>query len=392
MPWLIPFVPLIASGVGAAAGLISGNQANRNNQRVQGQMQQTQNRQMGLFDQANSLIPGMQNISQQYGQAAGGFLGDRAAVQGLNGQYAGLSNQYAGLGDQYGGLMGQMQRLYSQNSGGAPYAAGNISDGGASGSLMGNASGVLSATDPSVYQHQAQLAGNDAMGQLSSQLAGRGILGSGATSRLGASTLSRLYSNAAAQGQQDRLNAFGISNNALSSAGQMSLSQSNSQEAARLNAAQFGLAQQNQQSGMLGQMANLINGQAGILGQRAGLIGQQQQGVLAGSGLLGNYLSGTQNQFGMQQGIANQYNQQAGALGGMYQQQSSQINPNPYGGFGAALGSVGTAAAGYLGNQQQQQWLNNQQQPTMPAYQAPYSPYGGVGGGGVAPRYGASYR
>ncbi|AWN24211.1 hypothetical protein DKM44_14035 [Deinococcus irradiatisoli] len=325
----MPWAPIAAAIIGAGAGLFSGYKADKRNQQIQGQMQQTQDRQMSLYDQANSLIPGMQGLMGQYGNANQGFQDLMGQLDGVNGQY--------------GGLLGQIRGLYSQAQNGGP------GDGGAAGMLMSNAQGALNDVNPAAFRAQAMLSGNDALGQLGAQMAGRGILSSGATSRLGASTLSRLYANAAAQGQQDRLNAYGISNNAASAAGNLALQ---------------GQGQQN---------SFLQN----LLGMQQGVIGAQGQGVLAQGGLLGNYLGGLGQQFGMQQGIANQYNQQAGALGGMYQQQSSQINPNPYGGFGAALGSIGTAVAGYYGNQQQGQyldWLKGQQGSSMPTYGG-YTPY-----------------
>lgn len=444
MPAVIPFIPLIAAGIGGATALYSGYKADKQNQAVQQQMQNTQNQQMGLFSQAQQLIPGMQNISNLYGQGAAGFLADRDRLGGIGQQYGGLLDQMQRL---YGqnptaesvngmrGLLGQnpgaegtagLRGLLSQNSGvgnimklmqnAGDVQAGGVSDGGYGAQLGANAQNVLAATDPGVYRQQAQLAGNDALGQLSSQLASRGIASSGTSSRLGASTLSRLYADAAARGQQDRLNAYGISNSALGQAGNLALGQSQAQVNADLQAAgmrnsalgQMGnlmLQNRGQEAGLWGQLANLGmqqgNFQAGLLGQmgqmglsnqqqQAGLLGQmgnllsgQQGNILAGSGLLGNYLQGLQGQYGMQQGLAGLYNQQAGLLGGIYNQQAGQINPNPYGGFGAALGSFGNAAANYLNWQQKkptsgvpstgQSWAGVQYQPAvMPRHYNPY--------------------
>ena len=61
---------------------------------------------MGLFDQAQQLIPGMQGISNQYGQANQGFLQDRQALDGV------MRN--------YGGLYDQMGRLYGTAPGAEP--------------------------------------------------------------------------------------------------------------------------------------------------------------------------------------------------------------------------------------------------------------------------------
>lgn len=382
MPALIPFVPLIASGIGAAAGLYSGYKADQRNQQIQNQMQQTQDRQMGLFDQAQQVIPGMANIANAYGQAAGGFLGDRNALAGLQGQYGGLMDQMNRLyntnltGDAVNGLRGVLNQGSGVNGildmmrGGANVQAGTITDGGYGARLGQNAQGVMNDTNPGVYRAQARLAGNDAMGQLAAQMGARGILSSGTHSRLGAATLSRLYADAAARGQQDRLNAYGISNSALGAAGNMALNQSQGQVSADLQAAgirnsalsQMGnlaLNNQGQQASLWGQLLNAGlqqgNFQAGLLGQMGNMLGAQQGNVLAQSGLLGNYLQGLQGQSGMLGNIANLYNNQAAALGGMYQQQGQQVNQNPYGGFGAALGSMGNAAAQYLNWQAQQQ-------------------------------------
>lgn len=357
MPAVIPFIPLIAAGIGGATALYSGYKADKQNQAVQQQMQNTQNQQMGLFSQAQQLIPGMQNISNLYGQGATGFLADRDRLGALNGQY--------------GGLMDQMNRLYNSGGigdiltmmrGGANVQAGQITDGGYGAQLAGNASAVMRDTNPEVYREQARLAGNDAMGQIASQLAGRGIASSGTSSRLGASTLSRLYADAAARGQQDRLNAYGISNNALGAAGNMALNRSQGQVSADLQAAGI-------RNSALGAVGNLAMSEqahrAGLLTQISNMLGAQQGNILAGSGLLGNFLQGLQGQYGMQQGIGNMYNNQAGLLGGIYNQQQGQINPNPYGGFGAALGAFGNAGAQYLN------WQAGQNQQPM----TPFTPY-----------------
>lgn len=386
IPQLIPFIPLIASGVGAAASLYSGYKADQRNQQVQQQQQQTQDKQMGLFDQANALIPGMQGISNLYGQAGQGFLGDRNQLQYLQGQYDPLMQQMGRLYNQDPTAQGRgyMQNLLTDPNGAASLmmnlARNGASDGGAANALMGNAQGVLSATDPSHYFAQAREAGNEAMGQLAAQMAGRGILSSGTTSRIGAATLAKLYSEAGARANQDRLNAYGISNNAYGQAGGLNLQRAG-QQASLLGQAgnmQAGLAQGLASLGLQGQGQQL-----GILGQIGNLLGAQQGNVLQQSGLLGNYLQGLQGQYGMQQGIGNMYTDQAGLLGGLYKQQGQNINPNPYGGFGAALGSFGNAGANYLNWQQKQptsgvpstgqSWAGVQYQPAvMPRHYNPY--------------------
>jgi hypothetical protein len=305
--------------VGAGAAAYSGYQANQANQRTANQMDATQQRQQGAYDQANQQIPGMQGVANTTAMAGQGFLADRQAMSDLNGQYA--------------PLMAQMQRLYDMDPAGeaSGYLRQQLGANGEAARLRQNATDVLGATSTDAYNRQAQLAGDDALSQLSSNLASRGIASSGASSRLGASTLSRLYADAQARGQQDRLSAYGISNSALQAAGGM----------------QSSIAGQLGQLGMAGQQSR-----AGILGQMGGLIGQQQQGVQAQAGLLGNYLQALQSQFGMQQGIAGQYMQQGNALGGIYNQQAQNINPNPWGGLGSSLGAIGNAGA-YLGNYMQ---------------------------------------
>ncbi|KQR22861.1 hypothetical protein [Deinococcus sp. Leaf326] len=311
MPAILPLVPLITGVLGAGAAAYSGYQSNQANQRTQNAMDATQQRQMGAYDQANQQIPGMQGVANTTAQAGQGFLADRQAFADLNGQYA--------------PLMAQMQRLYGQDptSEASGYLRAQLGTNGEAARLRQNATDVLGATSTDAYNRQAQLAGDDALGQLSSSLAARGIASSGASSRLGASTLARLYADAQARGQQDRLSAYGISNNALQAAGGM-------QSSIASQLGQMGLAGQQQQAGLLGQMGNLL--------------GAQQQGIQAQSGALGNYLAALQQQYGQQQGIANQYMQQGNAMGGVYGQQQQQINPNPYGGLGAALGGIGTAA------------------------------------------------
>lgn len=365
---LIPFIPLIAAGIGGATALYSGYKADKQNQATQQQMQNTQNQQMGLFNQAQQLIPGMQGISNLYGQAGQGFLRDRGALDGIMRNYGDLYDQMGRLYQQDGAAEGAgyiRHLLGGENSPLSQYMAlarqgGN--DGGAAGALMGNASGVMGAVNPEAYANQARLAGNDALGQLTSGLAARGIAASGASSRLGASTLSRLYADAAARGNQDRLQAYGISNSALSAAGNMNLARTAQQASLYGQGLQTaaGLAQGLANLGMQSQ-----NQRANLLGQMGNTLGAQQGNILAGSGLLGNFLQGLQGQYGMQQGIGNMYNNQAGLLGGIYNQQQGQINPNPYGGFGAALGAFGNAGANYLN------WQAGQNQQPM----TPFTPY-----------------
>lgn len=124
MPAVIPFIPLIAAGIGAGTAVYSGVQADKRNQT-----------QIGLANQ---------NMQQQ---------------QGL------------------------IQQL-------------------------------MSGITPQAYQQQAALAGKDAMSQLASDFAQRGMLSSGALGTAGANALTKLQADAAARYQQDRTNAYGMALNA----------------------------------------------------------------------------------------------------------------------------------------------------------------------------------
>lgn len=387
MPAVVPFIPLIASGISAASGYFSGKQQQKQNEQIQQGMAQTQAQQQALFNQAQQVIPGMQQVAQGYGVANGAFLGDRQALGELGGQYGALTDQMARLyqqGNPAAEGMGLLRGLmgYDPAAQGDAALAGLLnraggSDDGAAAALRANAAGVMRATDPGIYQRQAEQAGNAAMSQIGSAMASRGILSSGTTSRVGAATLSRLYSDAAARGQQDRLNAYGISNSALGAAGNMALQRTGMEASLAGQLAGLGIQRGQYQAGLANQLAGLgMQGgqyQAGLLGQMGNLLGAQQQNILAGSGLLGNYLQGLQGQYGMQQGIAGLYNQQAGALGGMWNQQASQVNPNPYGGAIAGIGAIGNAAAQYMD------------------YRAKQG-VGSYGGGTPLPGFGVTYR
>lgn len=69
---------------------------------------------------------------------------------------------------------------------------------------------LMAGMSPQAYRDQAAMDGQAALGQLSANFAGRGMLSSGALHTAGASTLSQLYANATARHQQDRMNAIGM--------------------------------------------------------------------------------------------------------------------------------------------------------------------------------------
>ena len=79
---------------------------------------------------------------------------------------------------------------------------------------------LMSGIDRNAYMQQAQGAGDQALGQLSADDASRGLLNSGAHSRVAASTLSDIYQNANAKYQGDRQNAIGMALGARQSLGQ----------------------------------------------------------------------------------------------------------------------------------------------------------------------------
>ena len=68
----------------------------------------------------------------------------------------------------------------------------------------------MAGISPDAYRAQAAQAGETALGQLSANFAQRGMLNSGALTTAGAQTLSRLYTDADARDQQDRMNAIGM--------------------------------------------------------------------------------------------------------------------------------------------------------------------------------------
>lgn len=73
---------------------------------------------------------------------------------------------------------------------------------------------LMAGINPQAYQQQAALAGKDAMSQLASDFAQRGMLSSGALGTAGANALTKLQADAAARYQQDRTNAYGMALNA----------------------------------------------------------------------------------------------------------------------------------------------------------------------------------
>lgn len=287
----LPFIPAITSGIGLVSGLLGGNKAEQRNQQIQGQLDGLFGQQQGLFNQIGAYRPGMEALINQQQGALGGLMQDRESL---------------------GGLMGQMQTLLGRAG---AFQPGAIGDGGAASALMGNANQVLASTDPSAYRAQAQFAGQDALRQMQSDMAQRGTGASGLASALGAQSLSRLYADASARGQQDRLQAAGLANGAYQAAGGLNLQASDLRNRAANDNLQL-------QAGLLGQQAGLTNQRAGLLGQYVGGLGN----------LLGQYGA-------LQQGLMGQ----AGLLGQMYGQQAQGINPNPYGGFSQALGSFGNA-------------------------------------------------
>lgn len=69
---------------------------------------------------------------------------------------------------------------------------------------------LMAGITPDAYRAQAQQAGAQALDQLSGQFAGRGMLSSGALHTAGTTTLAKLYTDAAARYQQDRMQAIGM--------------------------------------------------------------------------------------------------------------------------------------------------------------------------------------
>ena len=120
MPAVIPFIPLIAAGVGVGGSLIGGKMASDRNNQV-----------MGKIDQQNA----------------------------------------------------QQNTLIQQ---------------------------LMSGIDKNAYMAQAGQAGEQAMSQLGADDASKGILSSGAHSRVAAQTLGDIYTNATAKYQSDRQNAMGM--------------------------------------------------------------------------------------------------------------------------------------------------------------------------------------
>ena len=69
---------------------------------------------------------------------------------------------------------------------------------------------LMSGIDKNAYMAQAGQAGEQAMNQLGADDASKGILSSGAHSRIAAQTLGDIYANATAKYQSDRQNAIGM--------------------------------------------------------------------------------------------------------------------------------------------------------------------------------------
>lgn len=69
---------------------------------------------------------------------------------------------------------------------------------------------LMSGIDKNAYMAQAGQAGEQAMAQLGADDASKGILSSGAHSRVAAQTLGDIYTNATAKYQADRQNAIGM--------------------------------------------------------------------------------------------------------------------------------------------------------------------------------------
>lgn len=85
MPALLPFVPLIAAGIGGATALYSGNQANRRNEQALGQANQATAAQQQLISQLMSGISPEAYRAQAYqdGQSALGQLSSNFAQRGM---------------------------------------------------------------------------------------------------------------------------------------------------------------------------------------------------------------------------------------------------------------------------------------------------------------------
>lgn len=120
MPALIPFAPLIASGLGAATSLYGGYRANQANQ--------------ANLNAANNATAAQQALIQQ----------------------------------------------------------------------------LMSGINPQAYQQQAQMQTQDALGQLSSNFAQRGMLNSGALTTAGMQAAARAQADAARQYQADRMSAYSM--------------------------------------------------------------------------------------------------------------------------------------------------------------------------------------
>ena len=363
-------MPLIGGGLSLVSGLIGGNQAAKQNaalqQRADGFYDQQQGAINSMLGQAGNMqgVIGQQqaNIGQQQG-LLGGYGGISNQIGGLAGQAGGLASQY---GADTNSLLGQFQSLMAR-AGQSPVSAGAaatgmISDNGGAQGLMKNAQGMLSETDPGVYRTQASLTGQDALGQLNADLASRGIASSGAGGRLGASTLAKLYSDAAVHGQQDRLTARQAAGSMIGQAGSLGLQQSglSVQNAQMVNNQalqnaemqnRYGQAGSQLMASLLGQQGqmldnrygNMLQGlqmQRGLYGDQAGLLGQQ----LAGLGSINGQLGNINGQYG---GIASLYGNAAGMYGNAAAGQQNQMNPNPWGGVGAGLGAIGNAAGAF---------------------------------------------
>lgn len=79
---------------------------------------------------------------------------------------------------------------------------------------------LMSGINPQAYRDQAALAGQDALSQLASNFAQRGMLSSGALHTAGANALTKLQADAQARYQQDRMGAYQMALGGMQSVGQ----------------------------------------------------------------------------------------------------------------------------------------------------------------------------
>lgn len=400
MPAIIPFIPMLASLVGAGTAIWSGNKAQQQNNQVRTDQQTLANKQQGYFDKADTYTGGMEGLIGQYGQIGkdynSGMGSQMGYLEGLKGQYGGLNNKLEGLDGQYGdlgklleGLSGKFGGLSGKLDGldGQYGDLGKILEGlsgkfgnlegdyrgqmgaldalfkqtndkgferadasGAISALMGTGNRLLSETSPDAYRAQAQLAGSDALDQIGADMASRGLGNSGVAQRTGSSTLSRLYADANVRYNSDRISAGNAASGAFGQAGQLGIGAANANNAAQQNLT-------GTLAGLLSNKSGLLNGIQGIYGAQAGIAGQQGNLLGARAGLVGqqgNFLNA-------QAGIAGQQGNLLGARAGLVGQQSGLLGQQQ--GLGALLaqllgqsagvnqGLVGSQLQGYQGLQ-----------------------------------------